>query len=142
MQPLIVIPDAPSAADREAILDVLVAYNDEAHGPSGYEPVAVLVKHPETGATIGGLWGRIVFDWLFVELLVVPEEARGTGVGSRLMAEAEARAKARNCAGIWLDTFAFQAPGFYAKLGFEPFGRIDDHPRGKARYFLQKRLAG
>ncbi len=92
MQPLVVIPDAPDAADRAAILDALVAFNDAAHGPAGYENVAVLLKHPETGATVGGLWGWIVYDWLFVNLLFVPPELRGQGLGSQLMRAVEDKA--------------------------------------------------
>ncbi len=33
-----------------------------------------------------------------------------------------------------------QARGFYEKLGYSVFGRLDDHPKGSARYFLNKRL--
>ncbi len=42
--------------------------------------------------------------------------------------------------GFWLDTFAFQAPGFYEKLGYEIFGTLDQFPRGSCRHFLYKRL--
>jgi hypothetical protein len=37
---------------------------------------------------------------------------------------------------IGLDTFEFQARGFYEKLGFELFGTLDDHPVGHCRFFL------
>ena len=49
-------------------------------------------------------------------------------------------ASPRGLAGLWLDTFAFQAKDFYEKLGFSVFGEIDDHPRGSRRHFLMKRL--
>ena len=44
---------------------------------------------------IGGLWGRTVYDWLFVELLFVPDALRGRGVGSELMQRAEDEALKR-----------------------------------------------
>ena len=44
--------------------------------------------------------------------------ARGLGLGRKVMAMAEAEARSRGLAGIWLDTWTFQAPGFYPKLGF------------------------
>ena len=56
------------------------------------------------------------------------------------MQKAEQIALEHGCVGVWLDTFAFQARPFYEKLGYTCFGQIDDHPRGSARYFLQKRL--
>ncbi len=40
-----------------------------------------------------------------------------------------------------LDTFSFQAPGFYARMGYEQFGVMDGHPEGASRHFFQKRLA-
>ena len=61
-------------------------------------------------------------------------------VYNRTAAKAEAWARERNLAGMWLDTFAFQARPFYEKLGFSVFGTIEDHPRGSRRFFMQKRL--
>jgi ribosomal protein S18 acetylase RimI-like enzyme len=54
----------------------------------------------------------------------------------------EEEARARDLIGIWLDTYSFQAPGFYRKLGYEEVGRIPDYPPGQARIFLAKRLDG
>jgi GNAT superfamily N-acetyltransferase len=71
----------------------------------------------------------------------VPTDLQHNGLGRALMQRAEQLAVEYGCAGIWLDTFAFQALPFYEKLGYQRFGQIDDHPRGSARYFLQKRLS-
>ena len=92
------------------------------------------------GATIGGLWGRSAYEWLFVELLFVPEHLRGSGVGNSLMRQAEKIAQQRGCTGVWLDTFAFQALEFYKKLGYTVFGELKDHPLGISQYWLQKRF--
>ena len=135
-----IVADKPTPEMYVAILDLLVAYNDRAAGPAGYEQVAILLRDPKTGATSGGLWGQVAYDWLFVELLIVPEQLRGAGHGTRLMREAERIAASRGAAGVWLDTFSFQARGFYEKLGYSCFGTLPDHPRGGARYFMQKRL--
>jgi GNAT superfamily N-acetyltransferase len=75
-----------------------------------------------------------------VELLAVPEEHRGAGYGIRLMEQAERIARVNECIGLWLDTYEFQARGFYEKLGFEVFGTLDDHPVGQRRFFLRKRF--
>ena len=56
------------------------------------------------------------------------------------MLEAERIARANGCVGIWLDTYEFQARGFYEKLGFEVFGSLKDHPVGHRRFFLRKRF--
>ncbi len=132
------LESAPDPAMREAILAPLIAYNHEAGGPSGYAPVAVTVRDTE-GAIAGGLWGYISYGYLFVELLCMGP-ARGQGIGTAVMALAEEEARRHGCVGIWLDTFTFQAPEFYQKLGFTAFGRIADHPPGQARIFYLKRL--
>jgi hypothetical protein len=41
---------------------------------------------------------------------------------------------------VWLDTFEFQARGFYERLGFEVFGRLDGLAPFFPRYFMQKTL--
>ena len=84
--------------------------------------------------------GHTFASWLYVELLWLPEELRGSGLGVRVLAEAEAEAARRDCIGSHLDTFSFQAPGFYRRLGYEVFGVIDDYPPGHRRLFLRKRF--
>jgi hypothetical protein len=37
-----------------------------------------------------------------------------------------------------LDTYSFQARGFYERLGYAVFGTLDDYPPGQSRIFLHK----
>lgn len=103
------------------------------------EPLAF--EAVDGGRYLGGLVGRVSQRWMFIELLATAPDARGQGVGAQLLAAAEAEARAQGLVGLWLDTYSFQAPGFYIKLGFTEIGRIDDYPPGEARIFLCKRLA-
>jgi GNAT superfamily N-acetyltransferase len=139
-EPAIVIPTRPDQADRAAVLEALVAFNNTAAAPSIAQPVAILVQDSATGKTVGGLWGKISYDWLFVELFALPDQFRGQNTGSKILAGAETIARERGCVGVWLDTFEFQAPGFYKKQGYELFATIDDHPRGSHRFFFKKNL--
>ena len=132
--------DEPDETIRKGIVDPLVAYNRQQTGRFDMRPLILAIEDAQ-GQVIGGLWGRTAYDWLFVELLVVPEALRGQGVGTDLMQRAEAEAVARGCHGAWLDTFEFQARGFYERLGYSCFGELSDYPAGSARYFLKKRLA-
>ena len=75
-----------------------------------------------------------------MELFFIPEDLRRDGLGASLLAQAEREARARGCHGAWLDTYSFQARGFYERQGYSVFGRIDDYPPGHCRYFLSKRL--
>ncbi|MGX1175742.1 GNAT family N-acetyltransferase [Pseudomonas sp. R151218B TE3479] len=131
--------DTPTDEERQAILAPLRAYNTAKTGGTVPELVAWLVRD-EQDEIVGGLYSRVFFRWLYIELLVVPEQARGQGTGSTLMQMAEALAREKNCVGIWLDTFDFQAPEFYRRHGFTECGLIDDYPPGHQHFFFQKRL--
>nr|WP_256679578.1 GNAT family N-acetyltransferase [Pseudomonas sp. Fl4BN1] len=134
------IEETPQEADYQAILAPLSEYNREHAGQVRSEKIAILIKD-EMGGTQGGLYAKVSGQWLFVELLVVPEVARGQGVGSKLMNMAQTLARKKGCQGMWLDTFSFQAPDFYLRLGFSIFGELKDYPSaGHSRFFMQKRF--
>ena len=140
METSLAVTHSPTQKDRDAIFGALIAFNDAAAGPSGFEPVAVLLRNNEI-ETIGGLWGKLSYDWLSIDFLIVPSNLRGQGWGRKLIDAAEEVAIQRGCVGIWLDTHGFQAPDFYKALGYEVFGELRDYPRGVSRYFLNKLLA-
>jgi GNAT superfamily N-acetyltransferase len=79
---------------------------------------------------------------LWIDLLFVPESMRGIGIGRKLMTLAEGEAVRRACRAAALDTFSFQARGFYERLGYSVFGTLDDCPPGHRRFYLTKRLGG
>jgi GNAT superfamily N-acetyltransferase len=138
--PTITVPDAPGEAERMAVVNALLAYNEKTVGPSNFEPLSILIHDPATGDPVGGIWGKTAYNWCFVELFVVPEQFRGQDIGSKVLAKAEEIARERGCIGLWLDTYWFQARPFYEKQGYEVFGSLPDYPRGGPRYFLKKSL--
>lgn len=134
------INEAPQEVDYQEILDPLREYNQAKTGLISTEKLAILIKD-DLGATQGGLYANISGQWLFVDLLVVPEAARGQGLGTKLINMAQELARKKGCQGIWLDTFSFQAPDFYLRLGFSIFGELKDYPVvGYNRFFMQKRF--
>ena len=137
---MIHVTDSPAEGDREAIVQGLSVFNAMATGrPDDHRPFAALVKDA-VGRTLGGAIGASYYGWLFISLLHLPAGMRRQGLGRRIMAAAEAEARRRGCVGIRLDTFSFQAPGFYEKLGFSRIGTLADDPPGHARHFLSKTL--
>jgi GNAT superfamily N-acetyltransferase len=76
------------------------------------------------GSLLGGLYGWGQLGWFFVKLLALAPGARGRGIGGQLLGEAETHARRSGLVGIYLDTYEFQAPEFYAKMGYTEFGRL------------------
>lgn len=91
-------------------------------------------------AIVGGLFAKVSYRWVFVDTLWVAEDVRGQGAGRNLLNEAENEARRNGCIGAWVDTFSFQARGFYEKAGYTVFGELPDHPPEHTRYFLRKSL--
>ena len=65
---------------------------------------------------------------------------RHAGLGARLVAAVEQEAKKRGCTRAALDTYSWQAVGFYLRLGYAEYGVLD-YPNGQRRHFMVKDLA-
>lgn len=92
----------------------------------------------ERGALLGGIYGYISWDWLYIDLLWVDESLRGKGVGSQLISAIEDEANSLGVYRYYLGTTTFQALDFYLKQGYEICGEIEDLPPGHTNYFLKK----
>jgi ribosomal protein S18 acetylase RimI-like enzyme len=129
----------PTPEEQYRIIDPLIAYNEAQIGPRNKKDFAFFAKS-ETGEIVGGLLGFTHWNHFFISTLYVDQRFRKEGIGRELMARAEALALEQECDAIYLDTFDFQAPGFYEKLGFKVFGKLDDYPPGHQRFYLVKRI--
>jgi GNAT superfamily N-acetyltransferase len=139
-EPTIMLTDAPEDAERAVIAEGLRAYNKGQSGVDDSRPLAILVRDPETRDVVGGLLGRTSLGLLRVEQFFLPEELRRGGLGSGILAMAEDEAQRRGCSRAVLSTVHFQAPGFYAKQGWEVAARIDCEPPGHTRFYMTKKL--
>lgn len=129
----------PEAADAAAVMAVLAEANAGAGWPHLREAMVYQIRDA-AGAVQGGMIARISWQWLYVETIAVAPALRGGGWGSRLMDAAEAVARGRGCTGARLDTYSFQARGFYEKRGYRVVGTIEDCPPGHARHTMAKRF--
>lgn len=103
------------------------------------KPLEIIIRN-EQNEIIGGLYGRSIWGTLEINKCVVIPQNRNEGIGQKLIIEAEKEAKKRNCRFISLNTFSFQAPEFYEKLGFEEIGTETDFPKGFEKYYYRKRI--
>ena len=135
-----VIAQDPDPTDRGLLFDWLGEDNTAKAGLPDGSDFAVLLRDPHSGKTIGGLWGEDDLGWAFISLIYVPPVLRGQGFGERLMGMAEDVARSRGMIGVWLNTFDFQARGFYEKLGYSIFGALEREGNAAGQFFLKKRL--
>lgn len=130
--------DNPSWADREIVDDGLGAYNAPFLQDSRYSYFGVFIR--DDGDKIrAGLIGNCYAGWLFINLLWIEEGLRRGGIGTGLIAEAERHGIEFDCHSSWVDTFSFQGPDFYPRLGYREFARLD-YPPGHERIFFKKQL--
>lgn len=142
MVPTITLSDKPDPLQVRTLHNLLRSFND---AESGYafdaRPLLITLADPTTGDVLGGLFGATGYGYLHVDMLFVPEPLRGSGFGTQLMRQAEEEALRRGCHGSYLDTFDFQARGFYERIGYSVFGALEDMPTGHTRFFLKKLFA-
>ena len=114
-------------------------YNKQQAGEDKAQTLCFVLRAPDA-EIVGGVIGATYWDWLHVDLMWIKEEFRGRGYGHRLLTLAEHKARQRGAKNAYLDTFSFQAPEFYEKLGYEVFGELPDFPAGQQRFFMRKTL--
>jgi ribosomal protein S18 acetylase RimI-like enzyme len=133
------IEDEPSPADVRVLEDGLYRYNVQQTGRDDGQWLAIFIRDAD-GTIVAGLNGWTWAGWLKVLNLWIHEDRRRRRLGRELLGAAEKEAVARGCTRATLDTFSFQAPGFYQKLGYEIAAIVEDFPAGHTQYTLTKRL--
>jgi GNAT superfamily N-acetyltransferase len=137
----IVVGEGDPALDQRlsAELDAVNAAAMAAAGPQRELTEQVLDDAGLAAGVSGWTWGvaaGIALTW-------VREDVRGSGLGGTLLAEFEREAIARGCAHVFVTSFTFQAPEFYARRGYVELARWEGLPvPGEADVHLRKDLAG
>ena len=139
-KPTIAVTDMIDASIERAIGGGLNGFNDNVTGVSDRRALAVVVKDPVTGEILGGALGRSSLGLLFLDLFFLPEELRGSGLGTDVLRMFEEEGRRRGCRSAVLYTISFQAPGFYERNGWRRFGEIPCDPPGTSRIFMTKGL--
>jgi ribosomal protein S18 acetylase RimI-like enzyme len=134
-----IVPATPE--EERDFTDRLIAFNAAKAGPEDVVRVRLALKDKD-GVLRGGLsaarsWGTFLIDVLWVD-----DELRGQGFGSQLLAEAEKQALQLECTSVKLETFSFQAQGFYERHGYCLVGRIENWPPGGHLSQMVKVLPG
>lgn len=139
-QPYQIVQDDDPADDALTAVGIGVhTFNIEQAGDNHYQRLCLFVIGRQD-EVVGGLIGATYWNWFYLDLLWVRHDLRRQGYGRRLLQQAEEEARRRGAQHAYLDTFSFQAPEFYEKLGYTVFGELPDFPAGHRRFFYTKDL--
>ncbi|MEM7461374.1 MAG: GNAT family N-acetyltransferase [Pseudomonadota bacterium] len=128
-----------SAQVERELLSALGDANQQAVNSS-----IVLSARDDSGKLIGGITASTSYGWLLIKTLWVRDEHRGAGIGRLLVEKMQDCGKDADCHAAWLDTSNLDAKYFYARLGYEVFGTLENiegqFPAGHKRWFMKKNL--
>jgi ribosomal protein S18 acetylase RimI-like enzyme len=92
----------------------------------------------DSGQVVGGATGRTWGKCCELLQLWVATELRSQGVGSRLLQDFEAHARARGCNIFYLTTLSYQAPAFYQRHGYSVLAQIAGYPNGIVKFLMHR----
>ena len=126
--------------EAEFIDDSLVEFNLSKVPATQDDFVSLNTKVVDDDGNViaGCLAGMYFWNVVYIDILWVDERYRRKGLGSELLAEVERKAKEKGGYLVHLDTFDWQAKGFYEKNGYTVFGTLENCPKGHNRYYMKK----
>jgi N-acetylglutamate synthase-like GNAT family acetyltransferase len=132
--------NAPGAPEALAVIDSgLDEYSVPGAPFHEVRPLHVIATS-RNGDVVGGAVGRTWGKCCELQQIWVSSACRGNGEGTRLMEAFELEATRRGCALVYLDTFSFQAPTFYAKRGYVEVFRIAGFTAEVTKITMQKSI--
>lgn len=124
---------------RNTIQQGLFDANVKITGDGHFDLICVTARDANS-TVIGGVVGEAYWGWVnFTSVWVHPNHRR-QGIASEMLQQAEAEAARLGYTQAYLDTFSFQSPDLYLRLGYEVFGQLDNFPADSKRVFMRKTL--
>jgi GNAT superfamily N-acetyltransferase len=133
--------DASDTAALEVVDDGIGDYNEAA------EPRLADVRHLSCfardagGRTFAGAVGRTWGANVELQQLWLPESLRKSGLGTQLLREFENAARRRGCTFSYLETWTFQARGFYEKNGYAVALEFSGYAPNLSKFTMTKQLS-
>jgi GNAT superfamily N-acetyltransferase len=128
-----------SDAIKETLQNGLHAYNLAMVPGAAWQEIAVTVRDDE-GAIHGGVIAYLFDDNCYIDTVWNDENARGNGLGAKMVRIVEDEARRLGARGVWLYTTNFQAKPFYDKLGYTQFAELQWPGSDLKRHFMRKAL--
>lgn len=134
----IIVDYDPSAADNAVVTEGITASIENIIGERD-RAFSIFLKN-ESGKVFGGIQAFQDTESVYIDVLWVEKSLQKQGYGTKLLAELEHEAIENGCIFSLVDTWDFQAEGFYVKNGYERIGEIKNYWHGHTKIFLRKKL--
>ena len=132
------VEDQPDPRDVDFLEVQIRREASTAMGLGDEMELAIFVR--DAGTVVAGITGWTWGDSCELQNLWVDPNRRGRGLGTQLIAAAEAEAVARGCHQTVHFTYEFQARALYEKTGYGLVGRVRDFPSGTDGLWYRKSL--
>jgi ribosomal protein S18 acetylase RimI-like enzyme len=125
--------------DKAVMVEGMLGYHASKGHPRNVDTHSILIK--DDNKLIGCVIVTFLYNGMEIATLWVDERMRGQGLGKKLMEMAETEGKKRGADFAYTNTFTWQAPGFYEKLGYTQYGILEDFPAGNTLSYYRKDLS-
>ena len=129
----------PKLDDFKELSTGLLSHHASQGPPRTWQKYCIFLKDKE-GKAHAGIIVTFLWNGMHIDSLWVENALRGQDYGNKLMKMAEDEAIKRGCTIAYTDTFTWQAPSFYEKLGYSLYGKLDDFPKGNSLSYYSKKL--
>jgi len=129
----------PLQEDLQTLSEGMLAHHKNSGHPRKTEKYSIFLKDKD-GKVFGGVIVSFLWNGMEINSLWVDESVRNQGWGRKLMQEVEEEGRKRGCTVSYTNTFPWQAPEFYEKLGYTLYGKLEDLPKGFSLSYYSKKL--
>lgn len=128
----------PNPEDKKVMVDGMLSYHVSKGHPRKTKIYSVVLKD-QNNKVKGIVIVSFLWNGMHIDSLWIDESLRNQDWGSKLMKMVEEEAIKRGCTIAYTDTFTWQAPLFYKKLGYKQYGKLEDFPQGNSLgYYFKK----
>ncbi len=127
----------PSSKDIQKLYDGISQQAQMKKAMKPIETFAFFLRDSDA-EIVGGCSGCSMYGCLYIDSLWVNAALQGKGYGTQLMQRVETLAKENHCHFIAVNTFDWEALGFYKKLGFYVEFERKGFDKDSIFYFLRK----
>lgn len=136
---LVINVGKPEFKDYKVLVNGILSYHAKQGHPRKSELIHIFLKD-KNKKVLGGVIFTILWNGMEINSLWVEKSLRKQGWGRKIVEAAEKEGKIRGCTLVYTNTFSWQAPDFYKKLGYKPFGKLDNFPKGSSLTYFYKNL--